>query len=136
VRFAPYLPRIMIRSGTLCFGWTGTPTVLSSLDCWWRFPRSVGNLVAVKESRLERGLVLCIWSTLWSGCVDGVVADRCFFPFARWLPLFPEEEEEITGHMETASFWSPSFSLVTEVLTVCIQARNLLISNFNPFKLN
>ncbi|KAL9354635.1 hypothetical protein Peur_052605 [Populus x canadensis] len=44
----------MIRSGTLCFGWTGTPTVLSSLDCWWRFPRSVGNLVAVKESRLER----------------------------------------------------------------------------------
>jgi len=42
--FAPYLPRIMIRSETLCFGWIGTPTVLPVLDRWWRFPRPAGTL--------------------------------------------------------------------------------------------
>jgi len=79
VRFDRYLPRIMIRSGTLCFGGIGTPTVLSSLDYWWRFPRPGGNLVAVEKSRLERGQMLCIWSTLWSCYVDRVVVDLCFF---------------------------------------------------------
>jgi hypothetical protein len=53
-------PRIMIWSGTLCFGGIGTPIVLSSLDYWWRFPRPGGNLVAVEKSRLERGQMLCI----------------------------------------------------------------------------
>jgi len=35
--------RVEIRSGTLCFGWVGTPTVLPLLNCWWRFPRIVGT---------------------------------------------------------------------------------------------
>ena len=123
VTFAPYLPRIMIRSGTLCFGWIGTPTVLSSLDCWRWFPRSVGNLVAVEERRLEKGQVLCIWSTFWSGCVDGVVADRCFFPLAGGFPCFQrKKKKQCMWKQSRFGLRRPSFSWVTEVLTFCIQA--------------
>jgi len=59
VRFGPYLPRIMIscedRIWTLRFGRTGTPTVLSLLDCWWWLPWLAGTLWRRRWVGLDMG---------------------------------------------------------------------------------
>jgi len=90
--FAPYLPRIMIRSETLCFGWIGTPTVLPVLDCWWRFPRPAGTLWRWRKVGWKGVRWLTIRYTSKSG-LRAVRPDQRLWFLQAGFPLFQTKKK-------------------------------------------